>query len=77
MGGKGFINSLRAKDPKAKVIASSGYANDPVMSAYREYGFSGIIAKPYSLTAFSTVIARVIGETPAETDRGTGNGPPG
>jgi hypothetical protein len=43
-------------DPHAKAIVSSGYSRDPVMSNFKEYGFKGIIAKPYSMKELSVVV---------------------
>lgn len=42
MGGKSAVRSVLNINPDAKVIVSSGYSNDPVMSNYRGYGFCGI-----------------------------------
>jgi signal transduction histidine kinase/CheY-like chemotaxis protein len=60
LGGKETILKLRRIDPKVKGIVSSGYSNDPVMSKYREYGFSGVIKKPYRLYDLSRVINNVM-----------------
>jgi two-component system cell cycle sensor histidine kinase/response regulator CckA len=49
MGGKEAVLKMREMDPAAAVIVSSGYATDPIMSEYRKYGFSAVIAKPYSI----------------------------
>jgi two-component system cell cycle sensor histidine kinase/response regulator CckA len=49
MGGKEAVVKMREMDPAAAVIVSSGYATDPIMSEYRKYGFSAVIAKPYSI----------------------------
>jgi len=49
MGGKEAIIKLRQIDPGVKAIVSSGYATDPIMSEYKKYGFSAVIAKPYSI----------------------------
>ena len=49
MGGKEAIKKLKAIDPNVKGIVSSGYSDDPGMIAFKEYGFCGVVAKPYSL----------------------------
>jgi CheY-like chemotaxis protein len=49
MGGKEAIKKLLEIDPHGVVIVSSGYATDPIMSEYKKYGFSAVIAKPYSI----------------------------
>lgn len=56
MGGKETIKKLLEIDPGAKVVVASGYSNDPVMSNYREYGFTGVIAKPYSLSNLGKIL---------------------
>ena len=48
MGGEETIKALLKIDPNVKAIVSSGYSNDPVMSNFKDYGFKGIIPKPYS-----------------------------
>ncbi len=60
MGGKEAIKELLQIDPKIKAIVSSGYYNDPVMSNYKEYGFSGIVAKPYKIDELSETLKKVM-----------------
>jgi len=60
MGGKETMQRLLAIDPQAKAIVSSGYCHDPVMADYRNYGFSGVIAKPYLLEALSKLMQQVL-----------------
>ncbi len=53
MGGKEAIQKFLAVDPQAKVIVSSGYCYDRVMADFENYGFIGVIAKPYLLAELS------------------------
>ena len=52
IGGKEAAQQILAFDPKACLIVSSGYSNDPIMSDCSAYGFKGAIAKPYKMTVF-------------------------
>jgi PAS domain S-box-containing protein len=60
MGGREAMERLLAIDPQAKVIVSSGYSNNSVMSDYKNYGFSGVIKKPYRATELSRLIQQVL-----------------
>jgi PAS domain S-box-containing protein len=60
MGGKEAIATLRAIDPQVKAIVSSGYSDDPMMAGFRQYGFSGVVAKPYTVQRLSDVLQRVM-----------------
>ncbi|MFP3983596.1 MAG: PAS domain S-box protein [Desulfurivibrionaceae bacterium] len=60
MGGREAVQEILAFDPGAKVIVSSGYSNDPVMSNYRGYGFKAVIFKPYKLQELRKVIDQVL-----------------
>ncbi len=62
MGGVEAVTGLLAVDPEAKVIATSGYSNDPVFLKYRDYGFAGAICKPYQLLELIRVMAAVTGK---------------
>ncbi|RKZ33527.1 hypothetical protein DRQ33_04120 [bacterium] len=60
MGGKETIDKLRRFDPQVKAIVSSGYSNDPIMANYKDYGFCGIITKPYRVDKLISVINKVL-----------------
>jgi len=60
MGGKVAVKKLREIDPAAKVIVFSGYSNDPIMANYREYGFDGVIAKPFTIDEFTDAIDTIL-----------------
>jgi CheY-like chemotaxis protein len=59
-GGRETIEELLTIDPDAKVIVSSGYSDDPVMSHFEEYGFRDVITKPYNLDEVGSVLRRVL-----------------
>jgi two-component system, cell cycle sensor histidine kinase and response regulator CckA len=61
MGGKATAAALRRMDSAVKIIASSGYSDDPVMSEFRAYGFSDVIPKPWTMAQLSAVFKRVVG----------------
>ncbi|MFZ5799742.1 MAG: PAS domain-containing hybrid sensor histidine kinase/response regulator [Thermodesulfobacteriota bacterium] len=60
MGGKETIGKLLELDPRAKVLVSSGYCNDPVMANFAEYGFVGVIPKPYQIENLSQVLWSIL-----------------
>ncbi len=60
MGGKETIKKLLEIHPEAKVIVSSGYAPAPIMSGYRKYGFSAVVAKPYSASQMEDTLHAVL-----------------
>jgi CheY-like chemotaxis protein len=63
MGGKEAVKRLREVYPQAKVIVSSGYSNDPVMAEYRDYGFCGVVLKPYQVAELSGVLKEVLAKS--------------
>ena len=60
MGGKEAVQKLLEMDPHALAIASSGYSEDAVMANYAEYGFAGVVSKPYSLQQLEATIKEII-----------------
>ncbi|NOY52123.1 MAG: PAS domain S-box protein [Deltaproteobacteria bacterium] len=72
MGGKALATEIHRTDPAAKIIASSGYSNDFVMSDYEKFGFCGAVAKPYRLQELQEVVDRILGEEPASSSDAAG-----
>ncbi|MBC7546002.1 MAG: PAS domain S-box protein [Candidatus Sericytochromatia bacterium] len=65
MGGKEATRQLLLIDPEARVIVSSGYSNDPIMSEFRQFGFRAVIAKPYRIADLGAVLASVLDDESA------------
>lgn len=61
MGGVEAAAKIREIDPFVKLIVSSGYADAPVMSSHREYGFDDMVRKPWTAAQISEVVGRVLG----------------
>jgi PAS domain S-box-containing protein len=61
MGGKEALKKLIEIDPTVNAIVSSGYATDATMSRYQDFGFRGVIAKPYEAADLGKIVHDVIG----------------
>ncbi|MBU0968229.1 MAG: PAS domain S-box protein [Proteobacteria bacterium] len=61
MGGREAMEKLLAIDPAVKAIVSSGYANDPIMANYAQFGFKGVVPKPFTVPQLSRVLHQVLG----------------
>ena len=60
MGGKEALKKLIEIDPTVNAIVSSGYAMDATMSRYQDFGFRGVIAKPYEAAELGRIVYDVI-----------------
>jgi len=60
MGGKESMELIRKLDPGARVVVSSGYSNSSVMSRYTEFGFNGVLIKPYTISELRDSILKVL-----------------
>jgi CheY-like chemotaxis protein len=58
MPGTECAKQILAFDPNAVLLVSSGYSDDPVLSHYQEYGFKGIIPKPYTIEELRAAIGK-------------------
>jgi PAS domain S-box-containing protein len=69
MGGKEALPYLKALDPQVRAIVASGYAGDAVVANFEEWGFSGMIPKPFVIGEIQDALVRVReDETPASRD---------
>jgi signal transduction histidine kinase/CheY-like chemotaxis protein len=63
MGGKETIQKLKEIDQDVKAIVSSGYSNDLTMADHKQYGFKGVIEKPYRIEKLSEIVSGALQET--------------
>jgi len=59
LGGKETAQKILKLNPQAKLIVSSGYSNDPVLTKFREYGFIEALPKPYKMKDMFDVLKRL------------------
>lgn len=62
MGGDWAIRKLVEADPQVKALVSSGYADNPVMTSFKEYGFAGAIPKPYNVLQLKEALEKALAE---------------
>jgi len=63
MGGQETIKNLLKLDPEVLAIVSSGYTMNPLMADYQQYGFKGVIPKPFHIEELLLMLDRVLTET--------------
>ncbi len=59
-GGEKVLVRLREIDPTVKAIVASGYGDNAIMANYRNYGFEGMIVKPFTLQTLAAVVEGVL-----------------
>lgn len=59
MGGKDALSVLSSLDSNVRAVVCSGYADDPVMTNYKAYGFAAAMSKPVSLHELRHVFANL------------------
>ena len=60
MGGRETVKELKKIDPDVRAIVSSGYSQDPTISRFRDFGFCGVVSKPYSVSELTQEIEQAI-----------------
>ena len=69
MGGKEALPKLIEIDPTVNAIVSSGYATDVTISRYQDFGFRGVIAKPYEIAELGKIVHDVIAQAASTSFR--------
>jgi len=60
VGGQDAVHTIKKIDPHARVVASSGHLDHPVMTDCHKFGFNAVLEKPYKLEKLQQVIEAVI-----------------
>jgi len=60
MGGAEAIVGLLEIDPDVKAIVTTGYSGDPIISNFRDHGFSGALPKPFTVKDLKTALRDAI-----------------
>ncbi|MBT4502198.1 MAG: response regulator [Gemmatimonadetes bacterium] len=77
MGGEEAMVKLLGIDPNARGLVSSGYADDPIMANFADYGFSGRVTKPIDIRELADMVRRILeGGEREEPGGGQGGQPP-
>jgi len=59
LGGREAMEQLQELDPGVRALVSSGYSNDDVVADFTNYGFSGVLPKPYRLLDLERALDRL------------------
>ncbi len=62
VNGTGVLEGIMGIDPTVNAIATSGYADDPVVSGFRMYGFKAALVKPFMLSQLKETLDKVMEE---------------
>jgi CheY-like chemotaxis protein len=60
MGGREAVEKLVEYDPEVVALVSSGFVGDPVLQNYRDFGFRGVIPKPYTSDELREGLSRAL-----------------
>ncbi len=63
MGGKETIARLLELDPEVKAAVTSGYAHDPIIANFSEYGFCGRLEKPFKIEDIEKLLHTLFGSS--------------
>jgi DNA-binding NarL/FixJ family response regulator len=60
MGGREILAQLHAIDPQVKALLSGRDAEAQMMDDFRQYGFCGVLTKPYTVAELYDALQRVL-----------------
>jgi signal transduction histidine kinase/ActR/RegA family two-component response regulator len=60
IGGAEALKLLRHVDPNVCAIATSGYTEGETMANYQDFGFNGVLRKPFRIQDLATVLSEVL-----------------
>lgn len=60
MGGKEANRLILEYDPEARTVVSSGYATDPILANFEDYGYRAALPKPVKFDILGTTMADVL-----------------
>lgn len=60
IGGQEVAKEILSFDSKARLMASSGYSDDLVMSDFSRYGFMAALPKPYGLEQLCRAVSQLL-----------------
>jgi PAS domain S-box-containing protein len=64
LGGKEVIAESRKRNPGLPIFVSSGYAEDPILSRPRDFGFTDSLKKPFTSQSLLALLARYLPRSP-------------
>lgn len=62
MGAKETIRLLKEMDPSVRAIVSCKYADDPVVTEYKDFGFSAAVHVPYDMDVMKETLHHILRE---------------
>ena len=62
-GGREIAGELRDLQPGLKIILSSGYTGDPILTDFRDTEFDAVLTKPYALEELREVLDDTLKES--------------
>jgi CheY-like chemotaxis protein len=69
MGGKECLAALLSLDPEGRIILSSGYSDDAILSRHKDFGAMAALPKPYGVADLKKALREVFRNHPGPAAR--------